>query len=79
MVQRNLDDRPIGWIQTKIEPSNRIGGGRTGIFMEINDHYELPQEQSTNPIAMMTMLAERWDRSIKNSEGIIDTIMALKK
>ena len=41
MEQRKVDDRPKGCIRAKVEPSTRIGGGRTGIYMEINDHFEL--------------------------------------
>jgi len=31
LIQRNVSDRPDGWIQAKIEPSVRLQGGRAGI------------------------------------------------
>jgi hypothetical protein len=80
LVQKNVSDRPAGWIQTKIEPSLRIGGGRTGIYMEVNDHYELTDaSQTSTPEAMMALLSKVFDDSIRRSEGIIDQIMSLKR
>ena len=44
LTQRELSDRPAGWVQAKLEPSQVIGRGRTGIYMEINDHYDLAKK-----------------------------------
>jgi hypothetical protein len=80
VVQKDVPDRPGGWVQAKIEPSTRVGGGLTGIYMEVNDHYEITDEsEKSTPLAMMKILSEKWDKSIQNSENIIDGIMSLKK
>ena len=80
LVQKNVSDRPAGWIQTKIEPSLRIGHGQTGIYMEVNDHYELTDPtQTSTPQAMMALLSKVFDDSIRRSERIIDQIMSLKQ
>jgi hypothetical protein len=80
LIQRNVSDRPAGWIQTRIEPSLKIGHGQTGIFMEVNDHYELTDaSQTSSPEAMMKLLVKIFDKSIRRSEEIIDQIMSLKQ
>jgi hypothetical protein len=80
LIQKNVSDRPSGWIQTKIEPSVRIGRGQTGIYMEVNDHYQLTDEaQASTPEAMMKLLSQSFDKSIRRSESIVDQIMSLKQ
>jgi hypothetical protein len=79
LIQRNVTDRPGGWIQAKIEPSLRLGQD-TGIYMEVNDHYELTdREEVKSPRTMMDLLASGFDASIRRSEGIIDQIVSLKR
>jgi hypothetical protein len=78
MQQRGLDDRDQGHINAKIEPSMALPG-RVGIFMEINDHYELRgQEDVIGSDEIITMLQNRFEPSIRRSERIIDQIMALR-
>ncbi len=77
LIQKNVTDRPGGWIQAKIEPSVRIRGGQSGIFMEINDHYEVYGTESEDAQAIVAILQDRYDSSIKNSAKIIDKIMEL--
>jgi hypothetical protein len=78
MQQRQLDDRHRGHIQAKIEPSVRLPG-RAGIFMEINDHYEI---QDARDVAgceqIVDILAAKFDESLRRSEWIIDQIMGLR-
>jgi hypothetical protein len=77
LVQKNVTDRPGGWVQAKIEPSLRIRGGQSGIFMELNDHYEVYDPENTDARAIVALLQDKFDSSIKNSEKIIDQIMSL--
>jgi hypothetical protein len=78
MQQQGLEDRDKGYILAKVEPSSRILGG-VGIFMEINDHYELVDPSAAaGAQQMMDLLAARFEESIGRSEWIIDQIMALK-
>jgi hypothetical protein len=79
LIQRNVSDRPAGWIQAKVEPSVVIGGGRTGIYVEVNDHYQLTDpKQAEDPSEMMKLLNAVFDKSIKYAESIIDQIMSLR-
>ena len=76
MEQRKLEDRYKGHIRAKVEPSTAI---KTGICMEVNDHYEV--EDAENVIgcdAVISILEEKFDASIERSEWIIDQVMALK-
>jgi hypothetical protein len=76
MINKKVADRELGWVQARIEPSQAIGKGETGIFVEINDHYEY--KDTTDAIALMKILQERFDASLANADKIIDQIMSLK-
>src|SRR5262249_9157646 len=67
MAQNNVPDRTAGWLQAKIEPSLRIRGGLTGIYMETNDHYEVVGAQAEDARAIVSILEDKFDTSIKNS------------
>lgn len=78
MQQVHVEDRKRGYIRTKIEPSSQIKNS-SGIFVEVNDHYEVAEHDATagaEPI--VDLLARVFDDSIRRSEWIIDQIMALK-
>jgi len=79
MIQKNVTDRPAGWLQAKIEPSVRVRGGFSGIYMETNDHYEVVGPQGEDARAIVSILQDKFDSSIKNSEKIIDQIMSMAK
>lgn len=79
MQQRKVDDRPKGYISACIEPSAVIGSGRTGIFIRINDHYEVTQPESVIGCEeIVEILDKNFEASIKRAEWIIDQIMKLK-
>jgi hypothetical protein len=78
MLQKDLDDRKCGYIKAKVEPSTKIGD--FGIYMEVNDHYEVGgTAQNQDCEEMMTILEQQFDKSLKRSEWIIDQIMSLKE
>ena len=77
MTQRELSDRPAGWINAKVEPSNVVGRAASGIFMEINDHYDLAR-QPEGAYEIVEIVRSRFDTSIANADSIIDQIMSLK-
>ena len=56
MVQHGLKDRE-GFIQASIEPSQLLGGGRTGIYMAINDHYQLANPDAAPDASEMIRLS----------------------
>ncbi len=79
MQQRTVDDRAEGFIQAKVGPSKRIGQGHTGIYMQVNDHYEVekPDEVASSE-EIVDILKDRFEPSLERSKWIIDQIMALK-
>jgi len=79
MIQLELEDRDEGHIRTKVEPSARITDG-TGIYVEINDHYDFSNKEPKGSTLHATDLLEKhFDDSIRRSEWIIDQIMSLKE
>lgn len=78
MQQRNVDDRAKGYISARVEPSALVSGGRTGIFMQINDHYEMEDpESAVGCDEMIGILEQKFEESRVRSEWIIDQIMTL--
>lgn len=77
LIQKDVSDRPSGWIMAKIEPSNLIARGRTGIYMEINDHFDIAKTPD-GADEIVEILRSRFDSSLANSDSIIDQIMSLK-
>ena len=79
MQQRTVDDRAKGFIQAKVEPSNRIGQELTGIYMQVNDHYEAEKpDEVAGSQEIVDILKDRFEPSLERSKWIIDQIMALK-
>jgi hypothetical protein len=78
MSQVDLEDREGGHLQAKVEPSPLVKN-RSGIFVEMNDHYEISDDEIASSIPMMGILEKQFDISIKRSEWVIDQIMALKE
>lgn len=77
MEQRDLVDREKGFILVKVGPSS-IVKSEIGIFVEINDHYEVTDtDRSQGTQAIMEILKRQFDTSIKRSEWIIDQVMGL--
>jgi hypothetical protein len=76
MINKKVSDREAGWVQARIEPSQSIGKGESGIFMEVNDHYQL--NAASDALPAMKILQEGFDESLARSDMIIDQIMSLK-
>lgn len=69
-------DNLKGFIRVKVEPSRPIV---PGVFIDINDHYEVNDDNSAKASeAIMNILQNSWDRSIKRSKEIIYTLMEKK-
>jgi len=52
---------------------------RYGIFMQVNDHFDLmtPPDRLSDGRAVADLVAEQFERSITNSERLIDRVMEL--
>jgi hypothetical protein len=77
MRQGTLTDRAKGSINAKIEPSSRLPGP-TGVYIEINDHYEVAERANAQDATeLIDLLQQRFEASVQRSEWIIDQVMAL--
>ena len=78
MSQVNPEGRPADdRINVKVEPSTRIGEGRTGVYVGVNDHYTFA---NTGPGAAghsMETLERNFEASLSRGESIIDHVMSL--
>jgi hypothetical protein len=71
-------DGRFGHVWARVEPSSRQDI-RCGIFVHINDHFDLttPPDRLSNGRAVADLVAEQFERSITNSERLIDRLMEL--
>ena len=78
MLQQNLQlDRCNVSVQAKVELSSRIENN-TGIFIGINNHFELSEDQSIQDAALAVgTLETNWETSMSRASMIADQIMAL--
>ena len=78
MSQRKPEGRSEGGsINVKVEPSNRIGQGATGVYVAVNDHYAGDESELGPAGRLIGTLEDSFDTSLFRSEGIIDHIMSL--
>ena len=76
MTQVDPEGRPKGGrINVKVEPSARIGDGRTGVYVNVNDHYALDSDWPAE--AVIEMLEKHFDESVQRSNRLIDHVMNL--
>lgn len=79
MMQAKPDDRKTGQIVAQVAPSQLIKNN-SGIFVSVNDHYEIPKDDSlAGAIPIIDILEKQFESSIRRSEWIIDQVMALKE
>ena len=65
-----------GRISVTVEPSNRIGDPRLGVYVGVNDHY--PIDETSPTMGRSTgVLEENFEASLKRSDDIIDHVMSL--
>ena len=63
-----------GYILAKIEPSPRE---TFGIFISVNDHYELPSDNSGNVDGAINILKEQWTESMQRGVKVAHKIAKL--
>ena len=80
MSRSNPEGRPKGdSINITVEPSTRIGDGRLGIYVGVNDHYSMESSSPGTDQRLMELLEKNFEASLKRSDGVIDHIMSLEK
>ena len=78
MSQIDPDGRPKGGrINVTVEPSTQIGEGRTGVFVNVNDHYQFDADQPEATESVIQVVENQFDVSVKRSNKLIDHIMSL--
>ncbi len=70
---------PGGQVNITVEPSTRIDKGRSGIYVNINDHYVVGSADANGCKQSMRLLESNFEDSIQRSDTIIDHIMSLAK
>ncbi len=79
MTQVNPKGRPRGGcINVKVEPSQRIGGGQLGVFVEVNDHYTIDGSSPEAGNELIRLFEENFETSLSRSDAIVDHIMSLR-
>lgn len=69
-------DEHKGALNVRVEPSGKI---KPGVFINVNDHYELPSlEPSHGTDKILDLLEASWAKSLARSRNIAETIAGLK-
>ncbi len=80
MSQLQPNGRPAGsQINITVEPSNRIGGGRVGVYVQVNDQYAIAKDDPSNGQELLRALEDKFDSSLMLSESIVDHVVSLAK
>ena len=81
MTQINPEGRPLGGrVNVVVQPSNQIGRGRPGVYVQVNDHYIIENVESQMGTREIVMLLEdNFDESLRRADQIIDHIMSLTR
>ena len=78
MSQVDPEGRPKGGhINVKVEPSKRIGQGRLGVYVQVNDHYAIDDPSPQAGERLIGLFEDNFDMSLMRSDSIIDHIMSL--
>ena len=77
VVHGGRKDELPGFIGVRVEPSSKVP---SGIFIEVNDHYELTNGTNTalSSLRMLELLAKQWSKSLERSLTIAEKITALE-
>ena len=78
MSQLRPEGRPKGGaINVTVEPSVRIVEARSGVYVQVNDHYVIEGTDPGTAERLMELFEANFDTSLRRSDKIIDHIMSL--
>ena len=78
MRQSEPEGRPRGGqVNVTVEPSNRLGDGRMGIYVQVNDHYAIDSTAADGRARLLGFLESDFESSIRRADGIVDHVMGL--
>ena len=63
-----------GAVNVRVEPSNRV---ENGLFVEINDHFEVEDTLARSANAILSIAEEQWTESLRRSDEIVRHIGGL--
>ena len=70
--------RPEGdQINVTVGPSHRIGEGRYGVYVHVNDHYTVGETRHGAGEYLMKRLTGDFEASLERGDGIVDHVMSL--
>ena len=67
-IEGTRPDGLDGAVNVRVEPSNRI---ENGLFVEINDHFEVDDTLARSANAILSIAEEQWAESLRRSDEII--------
>lgn len=75
-IQGVRPDKHEGYINVRVEPSQRV---KYGIFIDINDHYQLARAEEVKPGTDMvrSIIASNWQASMDRGDTISGGILVL--
>jgi hypothetical protein len=73
VIQGARPDKAVGHVFATVEPSIRV---QPGIYININDHYQLDQMGSSNASAMADVLITNWEPSFGRAQTIVDRLLS---
>ena len=80
MSQLSPKGRPAGsQINITVGPSNRIGGGRPGVYVQVNDQYAVPKDDPQGGQELLRALEDGFESSLTRSESIVDHVLSLRR
>ncbi len=74
MIEGMRPDGLAGAVNVRVEPSNRV---ENGLFVEINDHFEVEDTLARSANAILSTAEEQWTESLRRSDEIIQHIGGL--
>ena len=74
MIEGMRPDGLAGAVNVRVEPSNRI---ENGLFVEINDHFEVDDTLARSASAILSIAEEQWPESQRRADEIIRHIGGL--
>lgn len=78
MSQIDPDGRPSGGrVNVKVEPSVRVGNGRTGVYVGVNDHYVVEDTGLDDADRLMALFEDSFSASLSRSKELVDQVMSL--
>jgi hypothetical protein len=74
IMQGKRTDGREGYINVTVEPSVRLQDG-TGIYISINDHFQLDAMDKASTQGMIEVLSDSWDAAARLSDAIVDRLL----